>query len=155
MHKSLIKIPFTKKAFEDLHKKLLIFEHEEEELLLRLQAAREMGDLSENGAYKYAKFELGNVRRMLNTLRHQLSFGQVVEPTKNTTQASFGHIISLKNQKTSLSFQLVSEYESNPALQKISTKSPIGKAVLGKKVGDTILVTHPNGNTEYTLISIK
>ena len=152
-HSKEEKIPLTRDKYEQLQKDFKRLDTEQKEILVRLQEAREMGDLSENGAYKYAKFELGNVRRKLREVRHLLRYGVIQE--KSTNEAvDFGSVVTLKNDDREITFTLVSQHESDPAHKKLSTDSPIGQAVLGKKIGDTVVVHTPANKIEYTLIGI-
>ena len=138
-------------------KKLLVTQ---DEVIKRLQIAREMGDLSENGAYHAAKHELGNTRRQLGKVKHLLKYGFV--PTIKTDQSkgsssvvSFGRTITLDNKGKKMTFMLVSQFESNPMEKKLSMESPIGKAIIGKKVGDEVVVETPRGKMTYVITEIK
>lgn len=113
-----------------------------------------MGDLSENGAYTAAKFELGTIGRQLRAVRHILDNGYIHETKTAAGVADFGRVITLKSNDRTLTFTLVSEYESNPAEQKLSLNSPIGQAVRGKKVGDTVEVLAPTGITTYKILKV-
>ena len=146
-------IPFTQLAYQKMEKKFADLTEERTKILVRLQTAREMGDLSENGAYKYAKFELGNTDRELRRLTHLLKYGKVTK-NKKTGKVDFGSKITLQKDGVQTTFTMVNHHESNPQKQKLSTDSPIGKAVMGKKVGDKITVTAPAGETTYTLTKI-
>lgn len=147
-------IPLTKEELDKkkrLQKTLL---KTQEEVLKRLQIAREMGDLSENGAYHAAKHELGSVRRQLRNVNHILKYAYVPEIISSNV-VMFGSQVTLENNGKKLEFTLVSQYESNPLEKKLSMESPIGKAVLNKQVGDRVKVITPNGEVEYTVISIN
>lgn len=146
-------IPFTPAVYAEMQDKYQKLQQERKEVIERLQTAREMGDLSENGAYKYAKFELGNVGRQLRQLKYLLDNGQPVS-SHSTTVVSFGSTVTLTNPKRSMTFMVVSEHESDPTKQKLSTKSPVGQAVFQKKLGDVVSVTTPNGEIEYTIEKI-
>jgi transcription elongation factor GreA len=111
------------------------------------------GDLSENGAYKYAKFELGNVRRELKKINHLLRWG-VVTKAKNNLIADFGSSVSLKNDKMEVTYMLVSEHESNPMEKKLSVKSPLGKSIVGKSVGEIVTFQAPAGEVRYEVVKI-
>jgi transcription elongation factor GreA len=113
-----------------------------------------MGDLSENGAYHAAKFELGSIGRQLRELRHLLDEGYVADIDEDTSTANFGHTITLQNGTKELKFMLVSDQESDPKQQKLSLQSPIGRAVLGQKVGSIIEVETPRGKMAYTIAKI-
>ena len=113
-----------------------------------------MGDLSENGAYRYAKQELGDVSRQIRNLKYKIMFGFV--QTKHTgSTIGFGNTITIESNGKSLTFMLVSKHESDPAQQKLSTESPVGHAVLGKKVGDIVTVTLPRSTVMYTITKVK
>lgn len=146
-------IPFTLQKFTQMKEEVRVLLIEREALMGRLKVAREMGDLSENGAYKYAKFELGNVGRKLRELNYLLENGEAVETGAKPT-AQFGTTITLNDGNSDLTFLLVSEYESDPVKGMLSLKSPIGQAVEGKKVGDHIEVVVPSGVKNYTIMKI-
>ncbi len=127
---------------------------ERKDVLVRLQAAREMGDLSENGAYHAAKFELGSIDRQLKKLTYQLRFGQVTK-TKNNGTVDFGSKVTIAQNNQEMTFTLVSGYESDPKNQKLSVYSPIGKAILGKRIGDTVVADVPAGKLDIKIIKIS
>lgn len=136
-------------------KKLLITQ---DEVIKRLQTAREMGDLSENGAYHAAKHELGNTRRQLGRVRHIIKYGfvpNVSNAKQSSVVVSFGKTITIDNKGKEMTFMLVSQYESNLLEKKLSMESPIGKAIIGKKVGDKTSVETPRGEVTYTILKIK
>lgn len=147
-------IPFTSEAYQKLKEDLSRLEKLREEVVVRLTAAREMGDLSENGAYKYAKQELGTIGRQVRELRYKLKFGHVVTSKRTDGTIDFGSTVTITNPSRTITFLLVSEYESNPSEQKLSTKSPIGAAVIGKKVGDVVTIALPTGTTTYTITKV-
>lgn len=155
LHSSIPRIPFTADALAQMkaeYEKLL---EEEQQLIVRVNIARQMGDLSENGAYKYGKIELSNVRHRLRELKHLISRAQVVQPSTHLGLVQFGNKVTLKNDKNTITFTLVSVHESDPAEQKLSDKSPVGQAVKGKKVGDTVVVKTPSHETSYQIESIE
>ena len=143
-------IPLTQEEFDKRKaekKKLLLTQ---DEVIKRLQVAREMGDLSENGAYHAAKHELGNTRRQLGSINHILKYAYIPRIT-GSQKIGFGSKVILSNDKKDLEFTLVSQYESNPLQKKMSMESPIGKAIIGKTVNDKICVSTPNGEIEYSI----
>lgn len=147
-------IPFTQATYDQLKKDLDLLEEKRVQTVARLQTAREMGDLSENGAYKYAKQELGDIDRRMRNLRYQIQNGYV--PIIVTTgTVGFGSTVTLKARDKTLTFMLVSKHESDPSLAKLSTDSPIGRAVYGKSIDDVVSVDSPRGITMYTIVAIK
>lgn len=127
---------------------------EREEILVRLQTAREMGDLSENGAYKYAKQELRDTDRRLRHLNKLLRFGVVTE-SSHSGRVDFGSKVTLNNGNMDMYFEMVSGYESDPGMKKLSVYSPIGKAILGRKSGDSVDVTVPAGVVTYRIVKVE
>jgi transcription elongation factor GreA len=156
--KEVIKLPdpisFTKEGYEDVKKKIEDFKIKRKTAVINLRTARDMGDLSENAAYKAARFELSYIDRTIRYLRFQLRFGVVESETGGST-VRFGSRVTLESEGKQLSFMLVGSFESNPAKQKLSIKSPIGHAVLNKKVGEKIVVHTPSGDTSYTITGIQ
>lgn len=147
-------IPLTQIALDEKKAELTRLVALRVEIVKRLATAREMGDLSENGAYTSAKFELGNVGRQLRAVRHILKNAYVPVVKTKVDGVAFGRSVTLENNGKTTTFLVVSQYESNPAEHKLSMESPIGKAVLGKKVGDVVKVKTPRGEVEYKVIKV-
>ncbi len=148
-------IPFTADAFQKLKNDLDRLNITRKEVMIRLQTAREMGDLSENGAYIYAKFELGSLNRQLAQVRHLLKHGFVVKKSNGNT-VDFGCSVTVENQRgKEITYLIVSMHESNLAERKLSIESPIGSALLGKKVGDKVTVEVPSGEVTYIIKKIE
>lgn len=132
-------ILFTVEGYAALSTKLAKLQAYREEVLPRLQRAREMGDLSENGAYKAARFELSDTDREIRHLTRLIKYGRRVKP-KNNDQASLGsHLTLLKPDQTKANYQLVGTYEADPLKGKISIESPVGQALIGKSVNAKVL----------------
>lgn len=156
LHSSIQRIPFTQSAFEKMQAE---YEHllvEEQALIERVNTAKAQGDLSENGAYKYGKIELAGCRRRLRELNYLLVHAEIIDTKTNKTTeiADFGCTITLKNNSKTLKFMLVSKYEADPSNQKLSDQSPMGSAVKGKSVGDTVTVRTPSGDQQYVIDAI-
>lgn len=123
-------------------------------LVTRLSNARSQGDLSENSDYISAKEELAFMDGQISELEDVLRLSKVTIPTA-TDKVDFGHAITVRVGNKQTVFTLVGEWESNPSLKKISVTSPLGKAMLGKKVGEKIEVDAPAGKIVYTILSIS
>lgn len=147
-------VPLTKEEFDRIKKEYQDLQQERKEVMVRLQTAREMGDLSENGAYKYAKFELGNIGRKLRKLKFLLENGYVQQKT-NSGVVEFGTTVTLETDGKQLTYQLVSEHESNPRESKLAVTSPLGKLLVGKKEGDQVVLKTPRGEKKYKIVSIQ
>jgi len=146
-------IPLTADTMHDLRVELQRLLVEQDEVVERVKVAREMGDLSENGAYKYGKFELGKVRRRMGEINKLLRLGVVIEKN-HTGEIGFGSEVTVQTSTGDRTFLLVSEHESDPTKGKLSDKSPIGLAVKGKKVGDTVMVDLPAGKTAMKIVRV-
>lgn len=147
------KIKFTEQGYQKVKDEFVRLTEKRKEAVSSLQRAREMGDLSENGAYKAARFQLSDIDRQLRWLKYQLRFGVITE-TVHTGVVGFGNTVTIKGGNGEMSFMLVDGFESNPAEKKLSVHSPIGRAVIGKKVGDRIVVAAPAGNTHYEITGL-
>ena len=148
------KIAFTPEGYQKLKDDFEKYTQKRPTAVNNLRTAREMGDLSENGAYKAARFELSDIDRQLRRLKYLIRFGVVVEKQTSDT-VNFGSRVTLDDGKKKMTFQLVGGYESNPKQEKLSIYSPIGRAVLNRKVGDQITVTAPAGSKIYTIVKLE
>ncbi len=148
------KIPFTKQGFEDLKKELEILISKRPDAVKALTRGREMGDLSENGLYKAAKQELNSLDRDIRNLKYLVKSANVIVPTSNNI-VSIGNKIIVNTNNEQKEFFMVGEFEANPSLGKISNKSPIGFALMGRRKGDNIDIQTPNGSLNYKILEIK
>ncbi len=150
-------IPLTAAAYAKNQAELVALQKERAEVMERLKTAREQGDLSENGAYKYAKFELGRINRRLGYLQKLLSQSYVAK-ADDSLVVGFGKTVTLlkkgDNEKPQ-TFTLVSEHESDPFTHKLSLISPLGQALIGKKAGDVFTIETPKGKFEWEVVSVN
>lgn len=147
-------IPFTKEAYDKLLSDRHRLRKERVEVMKRLKVAREMGDLSENGAYTYAKFELGSIGRQLRRINGLLDEAVVVEERVHVI-VEFGSSVTLSGPKGDKTYLMVSEHESDLQTNKLAMTSPIGSAIMEKRVGDKVSVVTPKGEVEYTIAEIS
>lgn len=147
-------VPFTKAGYDQLSVRRAELLAKREIVLVSLQRAREMGDLSENGAYTSAKFELGNVDRELRRLEFNLKYGKVVE-IAHTDNVGFGSKVTVELMGKEYTYTLVGSEESDPKKAMLSLESPIGIALMGKKVGEKVLVVMPDRQIEYLIKKIE
>ena len=148
------KIPFTKAGFENLKKELENFISKRPDAVKSLSKARDMGDLSENGLYKAAKFELGQIDRNIRNLKNLIKSAKVLAPANNDT-VQIGHKVIISHSDNQKEFLIVGEFEANPAEYKISNKSPIGFALMGRRKGDSVDIKTPNGFIKNKILSIE
>ncbi len=147
---------------EDIKKKLqdeiAALEHElRSELPKEILRARALGDLSENAEYHAAKERQGLVNARLGQLQARLREFAMVDLTKiPKDRVGLGsHVVVLDNDKDEeVSYHLVTSEEADAPSGKISTSSPIGRGLLGKKVGDSVRIQIPGGVREMEIISL-
>ena len=153
------KIPFTQEAYDQLVKALENLKNvERPRVLQELVDARAQGDLSENAEYHAAKERLASIDNIeMPKLQDQLARAEVVAFDPNSDTIRFGAKVTLINAKTkkNVIYQLVSPEEADALNGKISFKSPIGAALMGKKRGDTVEVVTPKGKNQFEIIDFK
>ena len=151
------KIYLTKKGFEDLQKEYdNMVKKRRPEVVERLSSAREMGDLSENAEYTAAREELAFIDGRIEELEEILKQVELISDGNHKTQAvDLGSSVVVKIGAKQETFTVVGEWEADPTEKKISHESPLGKALIGKAVGDEIHVEAPAGKMTYQIISIN
>lgn len=123
----------------------------------QIAEARDKGDLSENAEYDAAKDAQGHLEAKIAQMENVLSSARLLDETKiDTSSVSILSKVTIKNKKNgaSVTYMLVSEEEADLKAGKISTQSPIGKGLLGKKQGDTVKIKTPAGEMEFEIVSI-
>jgi len=121
----------------------------------RLQKARAMGDLKENSGYQAAREELGELDGKILEVQYILNNAEIVTTSSSDSSVSLGKKLTVDINGTKKELSIVGEFESDPMNGKLSATSPIGTALMGKKVGDTVLVTTPGGQVPYAILSIE
>ncbi|MCM4156344.1 transcription elongation factor GreA [Gramella sp. AN32] len=119
--------------------------------------ARDKGDLSENAEYDAAKEAQGLLEMKISKMEEVLSNARVIDETQLDTSKVLVHShVKIKNKtnKTEMTYMLVAQSEADLKSGKISVDSPIGKGLLGKKVGDTAEIEVPNGTVNFEVIEI-
>lgn len=148
------KIPFTKNGYQAILDEKAKLLRERPEVVSNLQKAREMGDLSENGYYKESKARLGFLDGRLRHLERLIRYGEIIAATENNT-VEIGNKIIIKSDQAEFEYSIVGGYESDPQKKLISHLSPLGRALMGKKINDTVRVETPNGIVEYKILKIS
>lgn len=147
-------IPFTRTGYDKLIAERARLQQKRAETVVRVQTAREMGDLSENGAYKYGRMELGDIGRQLRQLSFLLK-NAVVTPAQKNGTVGFGSLVTVTAPTGEKTFTMVSEYESDPQQNRLSMTGPIGQALMGKKVGDKVSIKVPAGTVTYEIKALS
>ncbi|MGM9506694.1 transcription elongation factor GreA [Larkinella sp. GY13] len=123
----------------------------------QIAEARDKGDLSENAEYDAAKDAQGLLEMKISKMEEIVSNARLLDESSiDTSQVSVLSTVKIKNRKNgaTMSYTLVSEEEADLKLGKISVGSPIGKGLLGKKVGDTTEIKVPAGTLEFEVLEI-
>jgi transcription elongation factor GreA len=118
------------------------------EVASRIHDAKEHGDLSENAEYEEAKNEQAFVEGRIQTLEGMLKTAVIIE-NSGSEHVALGSVVTVESDDGEETFTIVGSAEARPAAAKISNESPVGRALLGKKAGDTVIVKLPNG-TDFT-----
>lgn len=152
------KIYLTKDGLEELKKEYdELSKIKRPDVLERVSQARSMGDLSENAEYTAAREELSFIDGRIDELEELLK--QVVminENAKNTNHiVKLGSKVTVNVKGKKENFMVVGEWEADPTEKKISHESPLGKALLGKKVGEAVEVEAPAGRIQYSIVSVN
>jgi transcription elongation factor GreA len=153
-----MKFPMTKKGYEALQGELTRLRREERPKVIQaITEAREHGDLKENAEYKAAKEHQQFINTRMAELEHKLGSAQVVEISSGECETIvFGVTVSLLNMESQEGkrYTLVGEDEADIKNGSISVQSPIGRALIGHRVGDIVEVHRPAGMIEYEIQSI-
>ena len=130
---------------------------ERDELAARLKHAISMGDLSENADYHKAKEDQGFLEGRIQEIEAILKNSEVIEEQSSYEEVALGAKITIQEEGYDPeTYHLVGRKEANPRNGKISHESPIGKALIGHKVGDVVIVELPNDNTtEFKILAIE
>ncbi len=124
----------------------------------QIAEARDKGDLSENAEYDAAKEAQGLLELKISKLQNLIANSRIIDQSKiDTSSVQILNVVKLKNLKNNavMTYTLVSESEANLKEGKISVETPIAKGLLGKKVGDKVAITVPNGKVEFEILDIS
>jgi transcription elongation factor GreA len=113
-----------------------------------------MGDLSENGLYKAARFELSQIDRQIRFYKNLIKYGKIIV-LENYNFVQIGHFVTLENDNKTKTYQIVGEYEADPGNNKISYKSPIGHNLMGHKIGEKVDIRIPSGKIHFVIKNLN
>jgi transcription elongation factor GreA len=121
----------------------------------RIKTAREFGDLAENAEYASAKHEQEQNEVRIGEIEHILANSDLIKAGKSANSVVLGSKVSLESDAgMKVQFMVVGSVEANPLEGKISDESPIGKALIGKKLGDLVAIVTPSETKKYTIAAI-
>ncbi len=152
-------IYLSEQGFNDLKNELnYLVTVERQNIIRQIAEARDKGDLSENAEYDAAKEAQGLLEAKISKLELDLSNARILDESNvDTSTVRLLTHVTIENLENSMqmSYIIVSESEADITVKKISSTSPIGKGLLGKKEGDVVDINVPNGTVKFKIISIK
>jgi transcription elongation factor GreA len=155
----LKEVILTAEGYEKLKQEIQFLQNDKRrEVADRIRVAREFGDIAENAEYDDAKNEQALLEARIAKLEEQLSAARVIEKRDITSDVvSIGSRVRLKDMddNKTVEYHIVGSAEANPAEQKLSNESPVGKAILGRKKGEIVEVAAPRGSLKYKILDIK
>ena len=151
------KVPMLAEGHRTLTEEVKRLRLERPEIIDSIEEARAHGDLSENAEYHAAKERQGQVEAMLADAEDRLSRALVIDPTTlSGDKAVFGATVTLiDEEEKKIVYQLVGQTEADAKVGRISYNSPLGRALIGRTVGEEIEVTTPAGERYYELTKIE
>ena len=150
------KIMVTAEGYLDLENELNELKNvRRPQIIQAIKEARALGDLSENADYDAARDEQAQVESRIKELEYKLEHSEIIE-NKKKNQVSLGSKVVIKyDDGEEDEYMIVGSLEADPFNNRISNESPIGVAVMGKKQGEKVSVSSPNGSYEVTIVEIK
>ena len=154
-----MKIPMTKKGYEALRAELdRLYKQDRPQVIQAISEAREHGDLRENAEYSAAKERQGFIEARIAEIKHKLQEAQIIEtPDGSSETVIFGSTVRIVDLQSGeeKQYTLVGQEEADIKKGLISVQSPIGRALIGHKVGETVEVHRPAGQVEYEIQQIS
>jgi transcription elongation factor GreA len=125
------------------------------EVAARIHDAKEHGDLTENAEYEDAKNEQAFVEGRIQTLETMIKNATLIDEHTSTDHVQIGSTVKVNGDDGPETFLIVGSAEAKPAQGRISNESPVGRALLGRKKGEKVLVKVPAGDFSYTIVEIS
>ena len=150
----------TKEGYTKLKEEIeLLSTEKRREVADRIRHAREFGDIAENAEYDDAKNEQAMLEHKIAQLEERLARARVIDTDDvDTSVVSVGSVVRLRDvdAKETVEYQIVGSAEANPIENKLTNESPVGKAIIGRKKGETVEVTTPRGGLlKFKIMEIK
>jgi transcription elongation factor GreA len=152
------KVPMTEEGYATMLNEVKFMKSEERPRIIRaIEEARAHGDLSENAEYHAAKEAQGWNETRIQEQEDRLSRAEVINPAKlSGDTVMFGAKLTLidEDSEAEVKYQIVGDFEADVKKGKISISSPIARALIGKKKGDTVEVNTPGGGRSYEIVKV-
>ena len=147
------KYQITDSGRKELEKELEELKSRRGEIAEKIAEARSFGDLSENAEYDAAREEQGLLETRVIEIEDILQHASIIKAA-DATVVGLGSAVELKNSDKTVTYTVVGPVEADPMEGKISDESPIGQALMGKKVCDEVTISTPKGEIVYTISSL-
>ena len=147
------KYQITDSGRKELEKELAELKSRRGEIAEKIAEARSFGDLSENAEYDAAREEQGLLETRVIEIEDILQHASIIK-SADATVVGLGSAVELKNSDRTVTYTVVGPVEADPMEGKISDETPIGQALMGKKVGDEVTISTPKGEIVYTISSL-
>jgi len=146
--------PMTRPGFEKLSAELERLERTERPAIIKAIAeARAHGDLSENAEYHAAREKQSFIEGRINELEAKIGAAEVIEPPTSGDRVTFGSSVKLEDETGKEHvYQIVGSDEAEPAKGRISVLAPLARALIGKRVGDSVVAQLPNGRKTFDIL---
>jgi transcription elongation factor GreA len=128
------------------------------EIADRIRIAREFGDISENAEYDDAKHEQALLEHRISMLKERMRHARMLDASEVTLDVvSIGTRVQLEDLDAgeTIEYRIVGSAEADPTGHKLSNESPVGKAIIGRKKGETVVVTAPRGSLKFKILDIQ
>lgn len=151
------KVPMLAEGYEQITAELKVLRAERPKVVDAIEEARAHGDLSENAEYHAAKERQGQIEAQIADLEDRVSRAQIIDPTSlSGDRIVFGATVTMLDEDDKpVRYQIVGQTEADAKNGRISYNSPLGKALIGKKVGEEVEVTVPSGEKFYLVEKIE
>ena len=150
---------YTKQGYQDLIDELKYLKlTRREEIKEQIAVARGFGDLSENAEYDEARNEQAKVEARIQELEALIENAEIIDETNMDVRSiSLGSVVKLYDEdfEEEITYNIVGSNQADPLEKKISDQSPIGRALMGKKAGDTVTVTAPAGEIHFKVLEVS
>ncbi len=145
----------TKEGIAELERELNELKDRRPNIAEAIKNARELGDLSENAEYQSARSEQEKDEARISEIENILQNVEIIQRPKTDNKVRLGSVVKLKNAANVKEFQIVGTVEADPLNGKISDESPIGSALLDKRLGDMVEIKTPQDTSSFKIVAIS
>lgn len=145
----------TKDGIDELKNELDALIKQRPEMAEKIKIAREYGDLSENAEYQTAREEQTKAESRISEIEEILANAELIKKPKSDGRVGLGSFVKLKSASGARELQIVGSVEADPIEGKISDESPIGQALLGKSVGESVEIATASEMSTYKIVSVS